>query len=134
MTYTDENVALLAGHYADEMIALQPDGPFLLGGNCQGSRIARAVAQELRERSREVSLLILVEPRTFPSYGGPVALIFARDSHLNPYGKGGEPDAVFRRAYPAGYTVDFITGIHGGAFRSTNTDSLIAALNRRLVS
>jgi acyl carrier protein len=134
MTYTDENVALLAGHYADEMIALQPDGPFLLGGNCQGSRIARAVAQELRERGRDVSLLLLLEPRTFPSYGGRVALIFARDSHLNPYGKGGEPDAVFRRAYPAGYTVDLITGIHGGAFFSNNVDSLISVLRKHLVS
>ena len=132
MTYTDENVTLLAGHYAAEMIAQQPEGPFLLGGNCQGGRIARAIASELREAGREVSLLILMELRVFSRYAGSVALLFGQDSRFNPYRADGDPDALFRRLYPGGYTVDIISGSHGSFFNRAHIDSLAAAVRRRL--
>ena len=133
ITYTDENVGLLAEHYASEMVALQPDGPFVLGGSCQGSRIARAIASELRERGRDVSLLILLEPRTFPRWNGRVALVFGRDSHFNPYAHGGDPDAAFRRAFPAGYSVDIVPGTDGDFFFPQHLDSVMAVLKRRLL-
>jgi hypothetical protein len=132
MAYTDENVRALASCYAAEMIALQPDGPLLLGGNCQGGRIAQAIAQRLRELGRAASLLILMERGSFPSYDGPVALIFGRDSRFNPYKPGADPDAVFRRTYPAGFTVDIVAGAHGDFFRSPNVETLASALERRL--
>jgi hypothetical protein len=132
ITYTDENVGLLAEHYAAEMVALQPEGPFVLGGSCQGARIARAVASELRERGRDVSLLVLMDPRTFPRWNGRVALIFGQDSHFNPYAHGGDPDAVFRRAFPAGYSVDIVTGSDGHFF-SQHMESVLAVLKQRLL-
>jgi amino acid adenylation domain-containing protein len=133
MTYTDENVGALASRYAAEMIVLQPDGPFLLGGNCQGGWIARAIALRLRELGRTVSLLVLMEQTSFPPYDGPVALIFGRDSEFNPYRQGADPDAVFRRAHPAGFTLDIIEGKHGKFFHSPNIETLAAALKTRLV-
>ena len=132
MEYTDENVAAIAAHYAAEMIALQPDGPFLIGGNCQGGTIARAIALRLRELGRTVSLLILMEQGSFPPYEGPVALIFGRDSHFNPYKPDADPEAVFRGSYPTGFTVDLIGGAHGQFFESPNVETLAAALKRRL--
>ena len=133
MEYSDDNVAVAARIYAAEMVALQPDGPFLLGGNCQGGGIAHAIALRLRELGRVVSLLILVEleQEQFRFYDGPVALIFGRNSDTNPYRptaapeatkeagssppfKPAEnPDSVLRRTCTAGFTVDFIEGTHG---------------------
>jgi phosphopantetheine binding protein/thioesterase superfamily protein len=132
MKYTDENVSALASHYAAEMIALQPDGPFLLGGNCQGGIIARVIAQQLRDHGRTVSLLILMEQESFPPYEGPVALIFGGESDFNPYTPDADPDAVFRRSYPAGFTVDIISGAHGKFFEPPNVNSLATAINRGL--
>lgn len=132
MEYTDENVDAVATHYAAEMIALQPDGPFLLGGNCQGGTIARAVALRLRALGRQVELLVLMEMRSFAPYDGPVALIFGRDSLHNPFVPGAEPEAVFRLSYPAGYTVDFTDGAHGEFFESPNIEVLAATLKTRL--
>ena len=132
MDYTDENVRAIASHYAAEMIALQPAGSFLLGGNCQGGIIARAIARRFHELGRTVSLLILMEQRSFAPYEGPLALIFGRDSHRNPYKANVDPEAMFRGAYPAGFTVDIIAGAHGEFFESPNVETLASALRRRL--
>ncbi len=134
MEYTDENVSALAAHYASEMVIVQPAGPFLLGGNCQGGTIAHRIAQRLCELGRTVSLLILMEQGAFPPHDGPVSLIFGRDSEQNPYGRGGDPAEVFRDAYPAGFTVDIITGAHGQFFEKPNIKSLAKALQQRLPS
>ena len=132
MENTDENVDAVASHYAAEMIALRPDGSFLLGGNCQGGTIARAIALRLRELGRTVALLILMEQGSFPSYDDPVALIFGRDSHFNPYQPDADPEVVFRNSYPAGFTVDIIAGAHGEFFESPNVETLASTVNRRL--
>ncbi|MEM7425292.1 MAG: amino acid adenylation domain-containing protein, partial [Pseudomonadota bacterium] len=71
MEYTDGNVSGLAGRYVEEMVALQPVGAFLLGGNCQGGIIAREIAGQLRELGREVALLFLMEMADFPVYDAP---------------------------------------------------------------
>ena len=150
MEYSGENIEAITQLYTAEMIALQPDGPFLVGGNCQGSGIAYAIALRLRELGRAVSLLILMEESRFRFYDGPVALIFGRDSVVNPYRPTADPkamkeagvpqrlklaanpDAVFTSTFPAGYTVDIIEGTHGKFFSSPNIESLAATLTRLL--
>jgi thioesterase domain-containing protein len=134
MTYTEEHVSALASRYAEEMIDVQPEGAFVLGGNCQGARIAQAIARRLRELDRDVSLLFLMEQRQFRPYDGWVALIFGRHSHFNPYTAGADPDAGFRRMYPAGFTVDIITGTHGRFFERPNIESLAAVVKTRLAA
>lgn len=127
------HVDVLASRYADEIDAIQPDGPLVLGGNCQGGRVMRTVADKLAARGREIGLLILMEQREFPPYAGRVALIFGRDSHLNPYAApGADPEPVFRAAYPVGYEVGLIDGAHGQFFESPNIEKLAAMLRRML--
>ena len=151
MEYTRETVEALARLYTAEMIALQPDGPFLLGGNCQAGAIAFAIAVQLRKLGRVVSLLILMETTKFRLYDGPVALIYGRDSVTNPYRPAADPEAmteagfppsfkpvenpdtVFRSTYPAGFTVNFIDGAHGKFFVSPNIESLAATLGKLLL-
>lgn len=114
--HTEANIATLSSHYADEMIDIQPTGTFIVGGNCRGSIIARGIAQELHERGRLVELLILMEPREFLPHYGPVALIFGRKSHYNPYLTVTDPDQLFKINFPAGYTINLIDCAHGFFF------------------
>jgi amino acid adenylation domain-containing protein len=49
----------MAAHYLQEMRAVQPAGPYLLGGYCFGGIVAFEMAQRLREQGEEVGLLVL---------------------------------------------------------------------------
>ena len=123
------HVQTLANRYAEEIMHVQPAGPLVLGGNCQGGLIMRAVANAMMALGREVRLLVLMEQSRFNPYSGSVALIFGRDSHLNPYHQlGADPDAVFRANFSAGYEVAFINGAHGQFFESPNIENLAVIL------
>ena len=132
MDYTPGNIGALAVHYALEIVRRQPEGPIILGGNCQGGIIAREIALQLKTQGRHLPLLILMEPTEHPPYDGPVALLFGRDSIYNPYRSGPAPDPIFKSAYPAGFSVDFIKGAHGTFFDPSNVGSLARVLNRLL--
>jgi len=133
-SYTPDNVAALAALYAEEMIALQPDGGFLLGGNCQGGTIARAVAVQLQARGRTVDLLWLMEQGRFPIYDGRVILIFGADSHSNPYGRVQAPERIFELAYGGNFAVRIIPGAHGQYFQSPGIDALAHVVKSTLAT
>ncbi len=56
------SVEELAAHHLNEIQAVQPKGPYLLGGYCFYGLVALEMAQRLIERGEEVPLLCLVEP------------------------------------------------------------------------
>ena len=58
----------MAADYLDEMCKVQPDGPYLLGGECIGGAVAFEMAQQLRARRQEVGLLVLLDT-SYPSGG-----------------------------------------------------------------
>lgn len=66
----DENVA----EALEEMLAIQPDGPYSLGGFCFGGLMALELARQLKKVGREVSLMVLVEP----------SRLSLPDSHFSP--------------------------------------------------
>jgi amino acid adenylation domain-containing protein len=133
MEYTPETMAAMARCYVEEMVVIQPDGPFRIGGNCQAARIARAMAVELRRLGRSVSHLMLMEPYDFTPYDEPVALFIGRDSHaINPYGRLPDPEAEFRAAYRGGFTVTMIDGGHGEFFKPRHIPSLGRAIRSYL--
>ncbi len=132
MSYAELNIQTLALGYVEEIIALQPTGPLLLGGNCQGGRIALAIAQHLLRRQHEVSSLILMEWNYRPqSYGGPVTLLFGRDSHANPYSRFRYPELTWSRAF-SDYEVEIISGSHSQFFDEPNIQSLVTALEQQI--
>jgi thioesterase domain-containing protein len=51
----------MAAAYLDELLAIQPEGPYLLGGYCLGGTIALEMAQQLYARHKKVSLLAMLE-------------------------------------------------------------------------
>ncbi len=114
--YAPETVTALASLYVEEMLALEPDGPLFIGGNCQGGIIAQEIARQLFDRGRTIARLFLLDPQGFAPIAAPVSLIFGAGSEFNPYRGGDGPEAVFEAAYPAGYRVDFLPAAHGHYF------------------
>ena len=56
-----DDIGLVAQRYAREIRAIEPEGPYLIGGNCTGARLAFDVAWELMRSGGEVALLFLME-------------------------------------------------------------------------
>ena len=51
----------VAAHYIKEIRAVQPQGPYILGGYCFGSLVAMEIAQQLQALGQKVALLILIQ-------------------------------------------------------------------------
>lgn len=134
MDYTGQNLQAIASCYADELVAAQPDGAFLLGGNCQGGIVMHRVALALLDRGRQIDLLVLMEQARFPAYPGRVALLFGADSQFNPFHAMTDPVRVFDLAYLGGYSFDIVPGAHGEFFRGPHSavlgQSIRAMLDR----
>jgi amino acid adenylation domain-containing protein len=55
------SVAEAAREYLTEVRTLQPNGPYLLGGDCVNGIVAFEMAQQLRREGEEVALLVLLD-------------------------------------------------------------------------
>ena len=66
--YTE--VETIAAHYLEEIRAVQPKGPYSLGGFSFGGTVAFEMAQRLKRTGEEVVLLFLLDPY-FPGDGIP---------------------------------------------------------------
>ncbi|MFQ5566686.1 MAG: AMP-binding protein, partial [Paracoccaceae bacterium] len=58
---TDEVRSKMARFYAEEIVSLFPDGPYRLGGNCGGSKMALEIARILMDEGRKVEKICLLE-------------------------------------------------------------------------
>jgi hypothetical protein len=122
--YEPDIIDALAVAYAREIMLLQPDGDIIIGGNCQGGLIARATANALKKQGRIVGRLIMMEQSTYWPYDQYVDLLFGYESTFNPTHRVSHPSVVLEKAYPAGYSLHFISGSHGTFFNLNNVDSL----------
>ncbi len=57
----------IAARLVCKILAIQPNGPYTIGGLCLGGIIAFEIASQLRAVGQEISLLVLVDPPN-PSY------------------------------------------------------------------
>ncbi|MDA8388347.1 MAG: AMP-binding protein [Nitrospiraceae bacterium] len=69
------SVEELAAYHLDEIRAVQPKGPYLLGGYCFSGLVALEIARQLFRQGEEVPLLCIVEPLSYclPSGNGQSA-------------------------------------------------------------
>ena len=51
----------MAAAYVHTLQSLQPKGPYLLGGHCNGGLVAFELAQQLRNRGETVELLVIID-------------------------------------------------------------------------
>lgn len=128
----EQIVRAMAATYADAVEKLFPNGPYLVGGVCQGGRIAEFIARTLMERGRDVRLLYLVEYGLNAPYPGRVAHLFGRDSNVhNPYYAEADPAARYDRIYGA-WALDIIPGAHATFFRDHTVGTTAAHVSRRI--
>jgi amino acid adenylation domain-containing protein len=59
--YTEEEMQLLATEYAAAMRSVQPEGPYCLGGLCDGAHIGERVLLELESQGQEVALFAVID-------------------------------------------------------------------------
>lgn len=135
INYNDKrHIEVLAERYVEEIQIIKPEGPLVLGGNCQGGKVMIAIADKLRKHGRVVECLILMEQRVLRPYDGRVVLFFGKDSHLNPFCHGNDnPETNLPLIFKGGYDVSLINGSHGEFFESPNIESLAAAVLKHLV-
>src|SRR5436190_4708395 len=64
------NIAEMAAYYLREIRAIQPAGPYYLGGYCLGGFLALEAAHQLRAQKEKVSLVMLIDcsTPTYPEY------------------------------------------------------------------
>jgi Thioesterase domain len=58
----------VAAAHLQSIRATQPEGPYLLGGFCNGSYLAYEVARQLGEQGQKVELLVLIAPSEITHY------------------------------------------------------------------
>ena len=82
----------LAVAYADQLLQLAPEGPVLIGGNCQAAPVAEAMAHHVVAHSGRTPLLMTLEHTLFYCYPGSVLMMFGSESHkFNPFLQGVDP-------------------------------------------
>jgi len=132
MERNEENHERLAAHYVDEIVALRPEGPLVIGGNCGATRVSFAIARQLAARGRTPALLVMHEKFIARAYDGPVALMFGRESNRNPYATYVHPETGWRKFLGGPLTFDFVRGEHTEFFVEPNIQVLVEALERRM--
>lgn len=127
----EENVIKVAAHYATEILQLQPEGPYLLGGFCTGGKIAFEVAQHLIAAGREISLLCLQEIFVPKPFAAPVAMYFCSREHAgrhSPYRSYERPEIGWSKLYRGPYSVKTFDWRHREYYSEPNIDVFVAAL------
>lgn len=133
MEYNQRNITSLAQHYMEEIIQIQPAGPYFLAGNCQGGLIAAEISRQLAAGGRPVALLILVETLMLAAfqrrvYQEKVALLAGGTSRLDPRRTFRWPVLGWRKLFPAGYRVTTLPCDHGEYFRGPATGRLVRSV------
>ena len=66
-TTPHDRVEDMAAHYIKEIRAIQPEGPYFLGGRCFGGIVAFEMALQLFQQGQKVALLALIDGGTPPN-------------------------------------------------------------------
>ena len=133
MDYAPANTAALARRYLREILAVEPVGPYLLGGQCQGSILAREIAGQLQAAGQEVALLALVDTAFWDvfqgePYPGHVACFAGSVSRFNPLRSFRSPELGWRKLMPGGVELSLLQADHVGIFAEPAIGELAAKL------
>ncbi len=126
----DDLIKGLATYYAREILEHYPNGPYIIGGSCQGAHIAWYIVQELMMFGCNVELLCLLDATIKKSYEGKIALFYGRDDHYNPFSK--DESTLDWLSLYKDYSVDVLNIEHGKFFTKDNISQLAEKLKFRL--
>lgn len=103
---------MIAARYVDEILAIQPSGPYIVGGFCEGGKVAFEIARQLRAQHLGVALLCLQDQFVPQSYDGRVALFFCPSGKHSPYQHFYQPQCGWSKFYTGGMNVHVSDGSH----------------------
>ena len=108
----------VAARYADEIDRIQPKGPIILGGNCQGATLGIDILRKLKERGREIRLFAVADAPFAVICRGealsvPVALFPAHGSKFNPGRWFRHPGIGLSKLAPRGFYLRTIHAQYG---------------------
>jgi hypothetical protein len=128
MEKTQTNTNALGAYYVNEIIKVQPMGPYLIGGNCQAADIALQVAKQLMNRGYKITLLCLQEKFVPLDYSGRIAFFFGKNSNRNPYYYFRQPERGWKKFYTGEFEVNIVSGAHGQFHNEPNIQDLTKKL------
>jgi thioesterase domain-containing protein len=79
-----QTVEAIASHCVSEMRAIQPKGPYYIGGFCLGGLIAVEIARQLRSTGENVALLFALEPDAFKNCSRSITAAFRPGASQGP--------------------------------------------------
>lgn len=124
--------AELARTYVDEIMRLQPDGPYYLGGNCQSARISEHIAAEMLRRGAEIAQLLMLDYQPVAELDLNVGLFYGRESQqFNPFLNEARPELKWQKQFAA-VTWDIVPGGHGQYFSARFAPFFCARVADRL--
>lgn len=133
MDYTPANVTALARRYVREILAADPTGPYLVGGECQACYIALEIARLLKASGRPVALLVLLDTvfwdvfRDVP-YDGRVACFAGTVSRFNPLRRFRAPEAGWRKLMTGGVQFSLVPADHFSFYDEPGLSQLAAGV------
>ena len=83
--YNEQDTEKICNYYVDEILTINPSRKVILGGICQGGKIAIRIAELLREKGMEIELLILAEQMHLEPTPEKIAFFYSEDSKINPF-------------------------------------------------
>ena len=132
---TQDNYKALSEIYVAEMLEIQPQGPYMIGGFCEGGKIAFEIAQQLRSKNLQVNLLCLQSQLIKKAYDGRIALFFSSfEGGHSPYRYFQQPEFGWSKLYKKGVSINFGGGKHGEYYESPHFDLFISQLKQEITA
>ncbi|MEL7215553.1 MAG: phosphopantetheine-binding protein, partial [Pseudomonadota bacterium] len=125
---TPDETAELARLYAEDIMALQPDGPVHLAGFCEGGRLFEITARHLRAAGREIALFVSIDHWFNAPSPYPVLHAFTERRRMSPVRRFVRYERAFPYLHPGGVAQVRLKGDHADALTRHGLAPLKAAL------
>lgn len=128
--WTDPAIHGLARAYAAELLQEFPEGPFRLGGNCQGGRLAWLITQRLEAAGRRVESLAFLEysEPDLTRFSGRILMMFGMHSDMQHYRPIRWGAYGWERPFARRPVAVWIPGAHGRFFEPQSVGALAASI------
>ncbi|CCF18294.1 putative Coenzyme a synthetase-like protein [Pseudorhizobium banfieldiae] len=127
---SDENTQKLARYYVSEILGIQPEGPYLIGGFCQGGVVAFEIATMLKASGHAVSLLCLQDRFVAKPYDGELALFWGKRGWFCAYDLNDQPERAWAKYYSGPISVFYSSADHDDLHKPPYVDDFTQQLEK----
>lgn len=110
--YKTADTDSLCKHYINEMLKIGLKKKLIIGGICQGGKIACRITEMLREMGVSTELIVLIDQSHLPLVEENIAFFYSEDSKINPLKHRNADLSMYKKRYGNRYQVYIIPGSH----------------------